>query len=178
LTSLRTTAEFFDTVVRENHRAHQSGDASLVTVFNLAISLWALREWAFQTNKPDIESQLGVSASDPRDLDQPLRKQCPEWGQIAEVANALKHVNLRKPEPGYAKSSQDLVRDQRGYGLGAYGVGRFGGLQFDITTDSGTIDFDDCVENAFRYWEEVVRSFNKAPQDGPTAHSTGSSSKL
>lgn len=157
-TQLITLKDFFEVVVKENRETHRSPKASLVTVVNYANSLWSLREWAFVRKQREIETYLAVSMplKQACDLEEPLTMACPDWSQISAVANGLKHVELRKPKLGHLHDAKDMKVEKRGYGVGGFGVGRWGGTTFVIRTDQGDKDFDAVSESVFQFWETMI----------------------
>ncbi|WP_439103623.1 hypothetical protein [Celeribacter marinus] len=163
--SVDTIHDYFEHVVTQNYSEHFSENASIRTAFNLAVSISALRDWAFNTHVHRFARCLETNAqnwkANPKSQSQEsLELQCGDLRHVHRIANASKHYTLRKNDKvDTANKPSDLVNKATAFGTGPYSGGRYGGLRFVVSTPNSEIDFDDTLKTSFSFWTTLLADF-------------------
>lgn len=143
-----TPAEFLETVVKPNRAELDANYRSVRLAFNCVAAVDALAAHLFWWRE---KSGCPSGCANDSAYRQTLAGRSPQFAIIRDIAKAQKHVELRQGRPTLTSASQVGVSGV-GYGEGAFGRGRFGGVaQVLVQLNDGTWDYvesllDECID--------------------------------
>ncbi len=162
-----TSEEYFTQVLTPNRDAYMAAPGSFVAAFNLASSLFHLRDWLFHEHGPAVARVLGMSFANEIELWSHIETLGDGFPYIRGVANASKHYKLRNPQGGITKVSD--VRLGFEYGAGAYGVGAYGGPRIVVVVvGDETANFGRIADALYYVWRDLLEKvLGRAPLPPP-----------
>jgi hypothetical protein len=142
--------DFFFEVAWPNYR-EVSRNPSPISALNAAWPFWHLHEWYFWEHHP-FASNNDLR----RYVDQILLQDCPELGQLRDIAEAGKHFKLNRTNPPIRVRAIS-IREEFGGGigeapLGATPIGAGSGLELFVDVGGTTQRLQHALGRAFRYW--------------------------
>ncbi|SFR38126.1 hypothetical protein SAMN04488002_1012 [Litoreibacter janthinus] len=154
--SVRCLSDYFKEVVEKDYHKYNSS-ISLGSCIHLAQGLFHMADWTFTYQKSLLESLEKMRFKSEKDIYPHLANKNRSFGIIRDIANASKHVSLRKPSTDI-KNASDLKVESRGYGMGTFGDGRYGGVN-PVVSDGNQIEYLDIHMRAvFQYWSDFTKS--------------------
>jgi hypothetical protein len=163
--TISSAEDYFEHVLSLNYRDFFEQPSTFQTAVNLASSLYHFHEWIYHYRRAFVEHKFSTAFSTARDFWSYLEKHDGEFGYLRDIANASKHVEIdRNPSTGMTHFANTHIT-WTGFGLGAYGAGRFGGGP-NISIDDGgkNVSFDSCAQKLFKFWDALIK---EAGASGP-----------
>ncbi len=155
-----TPREYFDGIVKPDYDDFRADTSNLRGAFHLANSLFNLRDWTFahfsKSGESTHDGQTYKFGGDEGAYNATLESLCREFGHIRDVANASKHMALKKVSTT-AKHATNTSSSSTGYGQGPYGQGPYGGAQtVKIKVGSNQfVYFSTVADEAFKVWVKL-----------------------
>ena len=158
---LLSAEDYFSNVLNPNKTAFFGHEPSFDRILNLASSLFHFHEWMFNDHQSSLEQHASQKFTSKGPFWQWIESQCPNAAYIRDVANASKHVTIgngsHKTSTGMSHIANTHIVSS-GFGMGAYGAGRYGGTNA-IMEDSGSqISFDLCAKEVFNFWHSLLQT--------------------
>jgi len=157
--TLKDARDYFERVVNPNYQEFIATPGSFRTAFNMALSLFNMRDWVFVLNKADAERVCCETFATKRSLWDHVQRKIPEARSIRDVANASKHVVLDEHHSTSMTHIANTSIASFGYGEGTYGVGRFAGATVVMAQDGEEVSMDKCAAAVFEFWERLLAKF-------------------
>ena len=131
--AFETPSHFYDYLVSPNLAEFRHNSVSLTAAFNCIMSLDALCSQIYLFKKERGETD----ASDDTQFRNKLAEENVHFGLIRDISKSLKHGELTRGNPLVRYAHQTAIAE-KGYGLGLYGVGKYGAQEVMITLNDQT----------------------------------------
>jgi hypothetical protein len=132
----RTAAEFWAGMVEPDYQAALANPADLRAAFHAAISLFHLHDWVWHSHESQLRGNFSfrdaagtvVAVHTKGSFAKSLEQICEDFGQIWNIANAAKHLQITdiRAVPNAASHAADTAVHLQGGASGGYGVGAIG----------------------------------------------------
>jgi len=156
MTTIQTAREFFDEVVNYNMQQYKPQPGHLAATFNLANSLFCMHEWLWVVHNAQLESHYGRKFSDEKKFNIFVQDLCPSFKHIRDLANASKHVVLKKPSTSAANISHTrAVKSVIGEAI--IGVSKIGRDVVAIDNGGQHVDFESCANDVHCFWGNLLK---------------------
>jgi hypothetical protein len=155
--TLKDAKDFFAEVVGPSVREFLSSPTTFRSAFSVVTALFHAHEWIYEFNRPEVEKHFGRVFKSAQEFWGFIETEVPQAAFIRDLANVSKHVRLSfKPSTSMTHIANTSIQSV-GYGVGAYGQGRYGGTA-TATMSDGLVDvsLDECVRNLGVFWTELV----------------------
>ena len=114
-----------------------------------------MHEWIWDSYGNKLEQQLGVQLGGAAALNTHTQSNFPAFKYMRDVANASKHVSLSKAST-QATHITDTTAIESKFGLGVFGVSKFG-RGVVVIDDGGTkVDFENAADEVYGFWKEQL----------------------
>lgn len=162
--SLANAEDFLAEVLQPNYEAYLQSASNFASAVNLATALFHFCDWLFVEYKEQLKSRY--ASADEKAFWKKVEQEDPRYGYVRDVANASKHVRLRRPSTRMNHISRLLIVD-RPFGSGPYGQGRFGGSNVVCDDGGEPVYFDECATALYDYWSSLLRDLKEADRNTP-----------
>jgi|SRR5271169_4308949 len=153
---LNSPKEYFEQVLEPNYNAFMGAPSTFQSAFNVASSLFHMRDWVYNLKRAELEKALSEKFSDQAAFWRYIEKNVPGADFIRDVANASKHVKLDHSSTSMTHVANVAIMTA-GYGEGGYGEGRYGGAaELKIKDGSDDVSFDKCAQSVFQFWNKLI----------------------
>jgi len=139
--AFETPRHFLDYIVTPNFESFRERPDSLQDAFNCIMSLDSLAGFLFLQHK-EFEKTESIDDTDFRHF---LAKENSSFGIIRDTAKSYKHIKLTRGSPIIKQADQSVVGNKP-YGIGAYGVGKMGGVEVILVLDNEEVKH--CLSEA------------------------------
>ena len=157
--TLASSRAYFVEVLTPNRDAYFDGPVTFAGALNFATSLFHFHEWLFADHRDQLITSYGLLPSNGKITAHTFWSKVQgadkRFGYIRDVANASKHMVLTNSSTEVKSIGQTSLQSV-GFGMGAFGVGRFSGPNFAILDGDATISFDECASRMFDYWRRLL----------------------
>lgn len=114
-----------------------------------AIVAWSMCDWVYAELRP----QLNLKA-----VQNDVKGKCPTLYYIQDLANTIKHRNLRKPELAQLITAEKKGSFSRGFSRG------FDIVRLELVLKDGrTLWFEDVIKEVLDFWDDYLREKNLIP---------------
>lgn len=128
--------KFWNEVLLPDYQEFMKETDNVRKAFHLASSLFHMADWLYWGNKTYIDTNFtfvdrngaAQPVSDEKTFANAVRDLCPDFELIRGIANAGKHLQVRKGQHAASPvSAANTYVTSTGYGTGGHGMGPYGG---------------------------------------------------
>ena len=166
--ALTSSRAYFVEVLTPNRDAYVDGPVTFAGALNFATSLFHFHEWLFADHRDRLITSFGLLPNKDGKITAgafwaKVQGADKRFGYIRDVANASKHMVLTNSSTGVKNIGQTSLQSV-GFGVGAFGVGRYSGPNFMIFDQGETVSFDECASRMFDYWGRLLEDLSYTVQ--------------
>ncbi len=151
-TKVQTAAEFKSAVVDRDYEEYKNNPTCLRLAYHLALGLFHLRDWTFWQYK----RSPAWPHKEMNDYQKFLQRQCPDFGYVRDVANAMKHAELNNPSTDMVGLANTEVQDST-FQSGAFQRNAFQ-TQTMIVSETGPgefVRFEPAADAVMAMWNDL-----------------------
>jgi hypothetical protein len=149
--------EYFKKILEPNYNSFMGAPSTFQSAFNVALSLFHMRDWVYNMKRCELEKALGQKFATQAAFWRYIEINVPGAAFIRDVANSSKHVKLDQSASTSMTHVANVAIMTTGYSEGGYGEGSYGGApELKIKDGSSDVSFDKCAQNTFKFWQTLI----------------------
>jgi len=167
-TKIDNYKKYWNEVVELDYQDFMNAIDDVRKAFHCASSLFHMADWLYFGNKAYIDGRFTFTdrngtvqpVNDEKTFANAVRDLCPDFELIRGVANAGKHLEIKKGKHAASPiSAANTYVTAKGYGEGQYGTGPYGGTPRVVQEGPGDQDIElaDLAKSIRDMWIELCK---------------------